>query len=132
MADFWVFLTINSIILVLYAIPATYVYFTKREIIERQYKVNMLIYVTSFTWKTLTWLYMVLMFKETDTPNELFFHGRVLFILDYLAVYAIKASLLMFIFQMMHARTLMQSQNHDQNVRGQKKRLKFRKYMIAG
>jgi len=109
LADFWVFFILNFIILTLYAIPAAYVYFSKREILDRQTKANMLIYVSSFTWKTLTWFYMVLIFDDNETQEQLQFHGRVLFLFDYLAVYAIKASILMFIFQMMHVRTLMKS-----------------------
>lgn len=52
---------------------------------------------------------MVFLFDTDDTDSDRLQKGGFLFIIDLLATYAIKMSIFLFIFEMLHVRTLISS-----------------------
>jgi hypothetical protein len=111
--EFLAFFILNSALLFLYGIPAACILLKNRGILDVPSQVNMFVYVLSFLTKTMTWAVMVLVFDTGDSDTDRLKQGGFLFIIDYLAGFAVKISIFLFIFEMMHVRTLIASQNPE-------------------
>ena len=131
LAEFEAYFAVNLSLFLLYSIPAGLIVRKHLTVLDMPTQVNIFLYLVSFLVRATTWGVMLFVYDTGETDSERLQQGSYLFILDYGASFAMKISLMLFIFDMMQVRIMLTAQSHEDNQEGQYYRKKLRCFTLT-
>jgi hypothetical protein len=107
-----IFFVANTILFVVYLIPAVYVLYKFKLGLDRSALANIAIYILSFLTRAIMW--GLAAFNEQPNTNKSIFRG-IMINLEYVAAFVLEISMYFFVFEMMTVQSILLSNSYQQN-----------------